>query len=67
MFNQEIVHQDFATVEDRFASLAGGGRELALLLVARKAASAFLARAQEDAAIEAEDVLSQAEEALVLG
>jgi hypothetical protein len=67
MFNQEIVHQDFGSVEERFASLAGCGRELALLLAGQEEAKAALARAQEDTAIEAEDVLSQAEEALVLG
>ena len=67
MFNQEIVHQDFGSVEKRFASLTGGGRELSLLLVTQEEARATLARAQEGAAIAAEDVLSQADEALVLG
>ncbi len=37
------------------------------MLVAREEARAALARAQEDAAIEAENALAQAEEALVLG
>jgi hypothetical protein len=66
MLNQEIVHQDFGSVEERFAGLAGGGREFSLLLAAQKARSA-LARAHEDSAIEAQDILSQADEALVLG
>ena len=46
--------------------LAGGGRRLSLLLGAWEARVA-LARTQEDAAIEAENVLSQADEALVMG
>jgi hypothetical protein len=67
MFNREMVHRDFGSVEDRFASLAGGGRGLSLLLGAQEEAKAALAGAQEHAAIEAQDVLSQADEALVLG
>jgi hypothetical protein len=62
----EMVHQDFRSVEDNFASLAGGGQEL-LLLLAGQEARADLARAQEQAAIEAQDVLSLADEALVMG
>ncbi len=46
--------------------LAGGGRQLSLLLGAWEARVA-LARTQEDAAIEVENVLSQADEALVMG
>ena len=67
MFNQEMVQRDFGPVEERFASRAGGGREFSLLLAAQEEVRAALARAQEDATIEAEDVLSQADEALVLG
>jgi hypothetical protein len=67
MLNQEIVHQDFGSIDERFARHAGGGREFSLLLAAKEEARAALARAQEEAAIEAEDVLSQADEALVLG
>ncbi len=67
MLNQEIVHQDFGSVEERFAGLAHGGPGFSLWLVARKEARAALAHAQEDAAIEAQDVLSQADEALVMG
>ncbi len=66
VLDRETVHQDFGSVEDKFASLAGGGQELLLLLAAREARAA-LARAQEQAAIEAQDVLSQADEALVMG
>jgi hypothetical protein len=66
MFNQAMVQGDFRSVEDKFASLAGGGQEL-LLLLAGQEARAALARAQEDAAIEAQDALSQADEALVMG
>lgn len=64
--HQVIAHQDFGTLEDLLAGLVDGGRESSPLLVARNAKAA-LARAQEDAAIEAQDILSQADEALVLG
>ncbi len=66
MFNREMVQQDFGSVEERFASLVGGGREFSLLLAAQEARAA-LARAQEHTAIEGQDVLSQADEALVMG
>ena len=64
MLNQETVHQDFGSVEESFAD---GERELSLLLATQEAARAALVRAREHAAIEAQDVLSQADEALVLG
>jgi hypothetical protein len=67
VLNREMVHQDFESVEIRLASLAGGGRELSHLLEVQQEARAALARAQEDAAIEAQDILSQADEALVMG
>jgi hypothetical protein len=67
MFNLELVQRDFGSVEEGFASLAGGGRVLPLLLAAQLEATGALARAQEDAAIEAQDALTQADEALVLG
>jgi hypothetical protein len=66
MITQKIAHRDFEAVENLLTSLANGGRESSVWLAARDARSA-LALAQEDAAIEAEDVLSQADEALVLG
>jgi hypothetical protein len=68
MFQQEMVQQDFGSVGDGFASLAGYGRESSLLLVARQEARAVVARAREDANIEAQQgVLAQADEALVMG
>ena len=68
MFVREMVHRDYGSVEDGFASLAPGGPGFSLLLAAKEEArDTALARAQEDAAIEAQDVLSQADEALVLG
>ncbi len=68
MIGQKMAHQELGSVEGRFASLAHGGAGFSLLLVANEEARATaLARAQEDAAIEAQDVLSQADEALVLG
>jgi len=66
MFNKEMVQRNFGSVEERFASLAGG-LEFSLLLASQEEAWAALARAQEDAVIEAQDALSQADEALVMG
>ncbi len=66
MFNQGMVQRDFGSVEDEFASLAGGPA-FPLLLAGQGEAWAALACAQEDALIEAQDVLSQADEALVMG
>jgi len=67
MINQEMAHRDFGSVEERFAGIAGGGPEFSLLLAGQEEARATaLARAQEYAAIEAQDILSQADEALVL-
>jgi hypothetical protein len=70
MLSQEIVHQDFRSVGDTFATPANGGQEeLALLLATQEAEEmrAALARVLEHVDIEAQDVLRQAEEALVLG
>ncbi len=64
MLGQEMVHRDSGSVEERFA---GASRELSSLLAAQEEAEVALARAQEDAAMEAQDVLSQADEALVMG
>ncbi len=55
MLDREMVHQDFGLVEDTFAPPVGDGWELSLLLATQEA-SAALARAQEQAVIEAEDV-----------
>jgi len=71
MLSQEIVHQDFRSVGDTFATPANGGQEeLALLLTTQEAEEemrAALARVLGHADIEAQDVLTQADEALVLG
>ena len=68
MFNQEMVHRNFgSSVGKRFASFVDGARDLSLLLAVQEEARAALVRAQEDAAIEAQDVLSQAGKALVMG
>ena len=69
MLSQEIVHQDFRSVGDTFATPANGGQELSLLVATQEAEEmrAALARMLEHADIEAQDVLTQAEEALVLG
>ena len=66
MITQEIAHRGFAELENLFAGLANGGPEASLLLASESASSA-LARARDDAAIEVQDVLTQAEEALVMG
>ena len=46
MFNQEMVQRDLGSVEDGFASLAGGGREFSLLVAGQEEAWAALARAR---------------------
>jgi hypothetical protein len=66
MITQQVAHQDLESEENLLTSLADGGQESSLWLATRDARSA-LARAQEDAAIEAQDILSQADEALVMG
>ena len=63
---QEAAQRDYQMVETLLTSLAVGERESSLRLTARVASSA-LSRAQEDAAIEGQGVLAQADEALVLG
>ena len=71
MLSQEIVHQDFRSVGDTFATPANGGQEELSLFVAtqeeEEEVRATLARVHEHADIEAQDVLTQADEALVLG
>ena len=68
MLSQEIVHKDFRSVGDTFATPANGGQELSLLLATQEEeVRSTLARVLEHANIEAQDVLTQAEEALVLG
>jgi len=61
------VHQDLGSVEARLAGPADGGRFFSLLLAAQWEARGALARVQEDAALDAQDALSQADEALVMG
>ena len=65
MIGQEMAHQDLGLSEGRFASPAGSGWYS--FAAWEEAQAAALRRAQEDAAVDAEDVLSQADEALVLG
>jgi hypothetical protein len=67
MFNTEIAHQDFGPIEDALGALPRVGRRGLAPLLAAQMAMAALAREQEHAAVEAEDVLSQADEALVMG
>jgi len=68
MLNLETVHGDPepAKATPVPASNVIGGRGRVSTLVARQAWAA-VAREQEHAAIEAEDVLTQADEALVMG
>ena len=57
-----------ATEKGSFATLGGGGERAFMVLVAAREARDLRTRvAQEDGAIEAEDILGQAEEALVMG
>lgn len=66
MLDSKKVHQDFWSIADTFTSLARSRREFSVLLAVRNQAKAAPTRAQEDAAMEAQDVLSQADEALVM-
>lgn len=67
MIDQEMAHQDLGAVGRMFTSPAGGRWFWVLLDVQEEAVAAATSRTQEDATIEAEDILSQADEALVLG
>ena len=67
MLEQEMVRRNFGSVDGRSAGLVDGGGEFSLLLAVQEEARVVLTLAQEDAAMEAQDVLSQADEALVLG
>ena len=58
---------DAATGEGLFATPGGGERTLLLLLAARGTRDIRERSAQEDVAIDAEDALTQADEALVIG
>ena len=67
MLNLETTHRDFGSAETASATpVPIGGRGLAFLPAMQEARTA-LAREQEHAAIEVQDVLSHAEEALVMG
>jgi hypothetical protein len=68
MIDQDMAHQDLGMVGRRFASPTRGSRWcLLLLVVGEEARVAAPSRTHEDAAVEAEDILSQADEALVMG
>ena len=67
MLNLEIVHRNVEAVEDAVGALAPVGRRGLGPLLATREAVAALAREQEHAAVEAEDIISQADEALVMG
>lgn len=67
MVNLGTTRRNFGSIEDALgAPPQVGGQELVPLLATQEALAA-LAREQEHAAIEAEDLLSQADEALVMG
>ena len=67
MLNVEKAYRDFGPIEDaRGAGSPLGGRGLVPLLAILEAGAA-LEREREQAAIEAQDVLSQSDEALVMG
>jgi hypothetical protein len=67
MLNLEIVHRRVEAIEDAVGTFTPVGRRELVPSLATREAVAALAREQEHAAIEAEDVMSQADEALVLG
>ncbi len=67
MLSAEKAYRDFGPIEDaRGAGSPLGGRGVVPLLAIREAGAA-LEREREQAAIEAQDVLSQADEAIVMG
>ncbi len=67
MVNLEKAYRDFGPIEDaRGDGSPLGGRGVVPLLAIREVGAA-LERQREQAAIEAQDVLSQADEALVMG
>ena len=51
------------TIGNGSVATLGGGDQTVMLLLAAREARDFRTRAQEDAAIDAEDILTQAEEA----
>lgn len=67
MLKLETVHRDFGPIEDTSGSSSPAGRRGLMDLLAIREASAALEREREHAAIEAQDALSQADEALVMG
>jgi hypothetical protein len=67
MTNLQIANRDFGPIEDTLGTLASVDARALMPLFASQDALAVLSREQEQAAIEAQDVLSQAEEALVMG
>ncbi len=67
MLNLEIVHRNVEAIEDAVGILAPVVRRELVPLIANRKAMVALAREQEHAAIEAEDIMSQADEALVMG
>ena len=67
MINLGTTLWEFGSIEEASGAFAPiGGRGLVAALATQEAVAA-LAREQENAAVEAEDVLTQADEALVLG
>ena len=66
MITQETTHRDLGTPEHQLARYPDGASEISLLLAALDARAA-LQFAKEDATLEAQDVLTQADEALVMG
>jgi hypothetical protein len=67
MTNLQIANRDFGPIEDSLGTFASVDARSLMPLFASQDALAVLSREQEQAAIEAQDVLSQADEALVMG
>ena len=67
MLNVEKAYRDFGPIEDARGVGSPVGRRGVVPLLAIREATAALEREREQAAIEAQDVLSQADEALVMG
>jgi hypothetical protein len=67
MIEQEMANQDLGSVGRRFTNPSGGRWFWLLLEVLEETMAGAPSHTHEDAAIEVEDVLAQADEALVLG
>jgi hypothetical protein len=67
MTNLQILRPDSGSIEDGLGAIPPSDARALVPLLATREIRAALAREQEHAALEAADILSQADEALVMG